>query len=279
MPAYVIADIDVHDAEKFEEYKKLSAPSAAPFGAKYLVRGGKVEGLEGAWLPRRFVVIEFPSLEKAKEWWNSQNYAGAKAIRRSCAKSNFILVKESEKREAIPLNDTEFHLHRGSGNNDRGLITQRQLLDCCGIASLEALKLKCAVGGDRHWMDAEHVDDLDHKSEPLQFLHSARALDHDPALLKGRRLKAQFDSATVLAAYSQRKRRKLHCGTRALHRLQFVIAGTQASDQKRSIPIDRDILRSRRRGPIDSVNDVCDPAGVPVHPERVRGSSAFQLQV
>jgi uncharacterized protein (DUF1330 family) len=93
MPAYVIADIDVHDAGKYEEYKKLAGPSAEPFGAKYLVRGGKVEGLEGAWMPRRFVVIEFPSLEKAKEWWNSQNYAGAKAIRQSCAKSNFILVE------------------------------------------------------------------------------------------------------------------------------------------------------------------------------------------
>lgn len=93
MPAYVIADIDVQDAAKFEEYKKLSAPSAAPFGAKYLVRGGKLEGLEGAWLPRRFVVIEFPSFEKAKEWWNSQDYTKAKSIRRSCAKSNFILVE------------------------------------------------------------------------------------------------------------------------------------------------------------------------------------------
>jgi uncharacterized protein (DUF1330 family) len=93
MPAYVIADIDVFDAEKFEEYKKVSAPSSAPFGAKYLVRGGKVEGLEGAWFPKRCVVIEFPSADKAREWWNSQNYAGPKAIRQACAKSNFILVE------------------------------------------------------------------------------------------------------------------------------------------------------------------------------------------
>ena len=93
MPAYVIADIDVQDPEKFEEYKKGAPPSSAPFGAKYLVRGGKVEGLEGDWLPRRFVVIEFPSVEQAKAWWNSQAYAGPKAIRQSCAKSNFIVVE------------------------------------------------------------------------------------------------------------------------------------------------------------------------------------------
>ena len=93
MPAYVIADINVHDPQKFEEYKKGSAPSSAPFGAKYLVRGGRVEGLEGDWLPGRFVVIEFPSLEQAKAWWNSQGYAGPKAIRQSCATSNFIVVE------------------------------------------------------------------------------------------------------------------------------------------------------------------------------------------
>lgn len=93
MPAYVIADIDVINPENFEEYRKAAGPSSAPFGARYLVRGGKVEGLEGAWLPKRFVVIEFPSAEKAREWWNSQDYAGPKAIRQSCAKSNFILVE------------------------------------------------------------------------------------------------------------------------------------------------------------------------------------------
>jgi uncharacterized protein (DUF1330 family) len=93
MAAYVIADIDVHDAAKFEEYKKLSAPSASPFGAKYLVRGGKVEALEGSWVPKRFVVIEFPSVQQAQAWWNSETYGAAKSIRQSCARSNFILVE------------------------------------------------------------------------------------------------------------------------------------------------------------------------------------------
>jgi len=93
MPAYVIADIDVQDAAKFEEYKKLSGPSGTPFGARYLVRGGKVEGLEGAWVPKRFVVIEFPSVEQAKAWWNSEAYGRARSIRQTCAKSNFVLVE------------------------------------------------------------------------------------------------------------------------------------------------------------------------------------------
>jgi uncharacterized protein (DUF1330 family) len=81
------------DFNQLTKRRQLSAPSSAPFGAKYLVRGGKLKSLEGAWMPKRFVVIEFPSMEKAMEWWDSENYAGAKAIRRSCAKSNFIVVE------------------------------------------------------------------------------------------------------------------------------------------------------------------------------------------
>jgi uncharacterized protein (DUF1330 family) len=92
MPAYVVADIHVLDAEKFEEYKKTGGPTSAEFGGKYLVRGGQLETLEGEWTPSRIVIIEFPSLEKARAWWNSPSYAGAKVIRQSAAKSNFIVV-------------------------------------------------------------------------------------------------------------------------------------------------------------------------------------------
>jgi uncharacterized protein (DUF1330 family) len=91
--AYVIADIDVHNPEKFEEYRKQASATAAEFGGKYLVRGGKLEVLEGQWNPTRFVIIEFPSVENAKAWWDSQAYAGPKAIRQASAKSNFIVVE------------------------------------------------------------------------------------------------------------------------------------------------------------------------------------------
>jgi uncharacterized protein (DUF1330 family) len=93
MAAYVIADIDVHDPEKFEGYRQQAGPTSAQYGGKYLARGGKVEILEGEWLPKRCVVIEFPSVEQAKAWWNSQEYAGPRAIRQSAAKSRFIVVE------------------------------------------------------------------------------------------------------------------------------------------------------------------------------------------
>jgi uncharacterized protein (DUF1330 family) len=93
MSAYVLVDIKVHDPAKFEEYKKLGPPSIAPYGGKYLARGGKVEVLDGTKMPERIVVIEFPSMEKAREWYNCAAYAEAIKIRHASATSQFILVE------------------------------------------------------------------------------------------------------------------------------------------------------------------------------------------
>lgn len=93
MPAYVVADVNVHDPENFEEYKKTVGPTIAEFGGKYLVRGGKLEAVEGHWAPARFIILEFPSMETAKAWWNSQSYAKPKAIRQVCAESNLLFVE------------------------------------------------------------------------------------------------------------------------------------------------------------------------------------------
>jgi uncharacterized protein (DUF1330 family) len=93
MAAYVIVDIDVTDPVKYEEYKKIAAPTVAAFGGRYIVRGGKVEALEGDWRFERLVVLEFPTAERAREWWRSESYRGAKALRHASAKSKMILVE------------------------------------------------------------------------------------------------------------------------------------------------------------------------------------------
>jgi len=93
MPAYVIVEISVFDPEEYEEYKKLSLPSLNPFNGKFIVRGGETVTLEGDWNPERIVVLEFPSKEKALEWWNSEIYAGAKVIRQHTALTKMILVE------------------------------------------------------------------------------------------------------------------------------------------------------------------------------------------
>ena len=93
MPAYVIVEIKVHNPEEYEEYKKLSLPSLAPFNGKFIARGGRVMTLEGDWHPERIVILEFPSGEKALDWWNSDIYSKAKAIRHRTASTKMIIVE------------------------------------------------------------------------------------------------------------------------------------------------------------------------------------------
>lgn len=96
MPAYIIVDIEVTDPVRYEEYKRLASASIAAHGGRYLVRGGKSEVLDGDWTPRRLVVLEFDSFENAKAWRASAEYAEAKKVRESCARSNMIVVEGVE---------------------------------------------------------------------------------------------------------------------------------------------------------------------------------------
>lgn len=92
MPAYVLVDIDVHDPARYARYKELAEKTVTDFGGRYLVRGGPTEALEGDWRPRRLVVLEFPSMESARAWWASPEYAAAKALRLETARSTMLLA-------------------------------------------------------------------------------------------------------------------------------------------------------------------------------------------
>ena len=92
MPAYIIIEVSIHNPTEYEDYKKLTPPSLKPFDGKFIVRGGKAETLEGDWNPERIVVLEFPTIEKAKAWWNSEGYAPAKALRQRTSKTKMIVV-------------------------------------------------------------------------------------------------------------------------------------------------------------------------------------------
>ena len=93
MPAYVITDMEVTDPQLFEEYKKLSPPTVAQYGGKFLARGGRTETLEGAWSPRRLVILEFPDMAKARAWLDSPEYAPARRLRQLSSNSNIVLVE------------------------------------------------------------------------------------------------------------------------------------------------------------------------------------------
>ena len=93
MLAYVLVDIEIRDPETYKEYVRQVPPTIAAFGGRFLVRGGRAENLEGDWQPRRIVVLEFESLERAKEWWASEEYRGPKELRQSASVANMIVVE------------------------------------------------------------------------------------------------------------------------------------------------------------------------------------------
>jgi uncharacterized protein (DUF1330 family) len=93
MSAYVVVQVDVKDAVRYENYKKMVPPSLEKFGGRFIVRGGATHTMEGDWAPRRFVILEFPSVEQAKAWWASPEYAEAKALRQATAESQLIIAE------------------------------------------------------------------------------------------------------------------------------------------------------------------------------------------
>lgn len=93
MSAYIIVEITITDAEEYEEYKKRTPASIAAYDGRFVVRGGATETLEGSWQPERIVVLEFPNVQRAKEWWESPEYAEAKSIRQRTAETRMIVVE------------------------------------------------------------------------------------------------------------------------------------------------------------------------------------------
>lgn len=93
MPAYVVVDLDIVDEKTFEAYKQMVPATIEQYGGRYIVRGGKMEVLEGTWSPRRLVIVEFPSMDKAKAWSDSLEYAKPKALRQACARSQIVLIE------------------------------------------------------------------------------------------------------------------------------------------------------------------------------------------
>jgi uncharacterized protein (DUF1330 family) len=93
MSAYVIVEIEIVDPIGYEEYKKQAASTVHSHGGKYIVRGGKAEVLEGDWQPRRIVILQFDSMERAKEWLHCEEYREPRKIRHRTAKTNMILVE------------------------------------------------------------------------------------------------------------------------------------------------------------------------------------------
>lgn len=93
MPGYVVLSVEVLDAERYNDYARMGPPTVTQYGGRYLVRGGPVEIRSGSWEPKRLVILEFPSVQQARTWWDSPEYAPAKALREACAVSDVVIVE------------------------------------------------------------------------------------------------------------------------------------------------------------------------------------------
>lgn len=93
MAAYVIADIEVIDGAGYEEYRQRAPATIAAHGGRYLARGGATKALEGSWLPKRCVILEFPTMAQLTEWWESPEYQSIRPIRERTTKSHLVVTE------------------------------------------------------------------------------------------------------------------------------------------------------------------------------------------
>jgi uncharacterized protein (DUF1330 family) len=91
--AYMITEIEITDPERYEEYRKLVPASLEKYGGTFIARGGATQTLEGDWNPKRLVITQWPSVERALEWYQSEEYREAKEIRHQSSKGKMILVE------------------------------------------------------------------------------------------------------------------------------------------------------------------------------------------
>jgi uncharacterized protein (DUF1330 family) len=92
--AYLVVDVTaIHNETAYAQYRSQVSPGLEASGGRYLVRGGHVEVLEGNWQPGRLVVVRFATMEAARGWWSSRDYAPLKSARQRSTATNMVLVE------------------------------------------------------------------------------------------------------------------------------------------------------------------------------------------
>ena len=90
---YVIAEIQVTNPDGYREYSSMVPATIEKFGGRFLVRGGATQVLEGEWPQRRRVILEFPSVDAARKWFDSPDYEKPKALRQANSEGRLLLIE------------------------------------------------------------------------------------------------------------------------------------------------------------------------------------------
>ena len=93
MSGYLIAQLNMTDKESFKLYAETVPEYVKKFGGKYLVRAGEFKSMQGNWDFTRNVIIQFPTYEKALEWYDSEEYKPVKPIRLANSVANGIIIR------------------------------------------------------------------------------------------------------------------------------------------------------------------------------------------
>ena len=91
---YVLVDTKISNSENYEIYKSKAKPIAEKFGGKYLTRGGNMDIVQkDLWSPTRLVLVEFPSIDNARAFHDSNDYADVKKLRLENAESTLVILE------------------------------------------------------------------------------------------------------------------------------------------------------------------------------------------
>ena len=102
MPAYVLVDVEVTDPETYKEYRAKAAPIVMAHGGRYIVRGGAQHHLEPGWDLHRTVLLEFPSVEAARAWYDSPDYRKVLPIRLRSSRSRLVILEGLDPGAPLP---------------------------------------------------------------------------------------------------------------------------------------------------------------------------------
>ena len=92
MAVYVLAQVKIQDAAGFAAYAAAFGPTIGPFEGRVLAVDDDPDVLDGEWPEGRSVVIEFPSHEQARAWYDSEPYQAASELRRAASISTMAVV-------------------------------------------------------------------------------------------------------------------------------------------------------------------------------------------
>jgi uncharacterized protein (DUF1330 family) len=93
MAAYVISEVEFLDPALVAQYRAIAQDTIERYGGRYLVRGGAAELVEGSGELRTIIIVEFPSMDIARQWYRSPEYAEALKVRRDALERRLIFVE------------------------------------------------------------------------------------------------------------------------------------------------------------------------------------------